>query len=191
MEILEHHTFRLTRNEDVVIEEDETENLIQALEAELLRRRFGPPIRLEITEDMDEVTLSLLLDELDITENDVYRLPAPLDLRGLFRGPQAAEDAALVGSLCGELADELEWDGLQSDPLVKTAIAIDELRQRARELRCRGVSIGARQPAARDAIARHLEDKVGTAGGPITPEQRSTWVAAFRDIERAADNVVR
>ena len=115
----------------------------------------------------------------------------PLDLRGLFRGPQAAEDAALVGSLCGELADELEWDGLQSDPLVKTAIAIDELRQRARELRCRGVSIGARQPAARDAIARHLEDKVGTAGGPITPEQRSTWVAAFRDIERAADNVVR
>jgi polyphosphate kinase len=84
MEILEHHTFRLTRNEDVVIEEDETENLIQALEAELLRRRFGPPIRLEITEDMDEVTLSLLLDELDISPNDVYRLPSPLDLRGLF-----------------------------------------------------------------------------------------------------------
>jgi len=84
MEILEHHTFRLTRNEDVVIEEDETENLIQALEAELLRRRFGPPIRLEITEDMDDVTLDLLLTELDITEQEVYRLPAPLDLRGLF-----------------------------------------------------------------------------------------------------------
>ncbi len=84
MEILEHHTFRLTRNEDVVIEEDETENLIQALEAELLRRRFGPPIRLEITEDMDDVTLDLLLSELDITEQEVYRLPAPLDLRGLF-----------------------------------------------------------------------------------------------------------
>ncbi len=84
MEVLEHHTFRLTRNEDMVIEEDETENLIQALEAELLRRRFGPPIRLEITEDMDEVTLDLLLNELDITEQEVYRLPGPLDLRGLF-----------------------------------------------------------------------------------------------------------
>ncbi|WP_405372478.1 MULTISPECIES: RNA degradosome polyphosphate kinase [unclassified Microbacterium] len=84
MEILEHHTFRLTRNEDMVIEEDETENLIQALEAELLRRRFGPPIRLEITEDMDDVTLDLLVNELDISEADVYRLPAPLDLRGLF-----------------------------------------------------------------------------------------------------------
>ncbi len=84
MEILEHHTFRLTRNEDVVVEEDETENLIQALEAELLRRRFGPPIRLEITEDMDNVTLDLLLAELDITDQEVYRLPEPLDLRGLF-----------------------------------------------------------------------------------------------------------
>lgn len=84
MEILDHHAFRLTRNEDVVIEEDETENLIQALEAELLRRRFGPPIRLEITEDMDDVTLGLLTRELDITDQEVYRLPGPLDLRGLF-----------------------------------------------------------------------------------------------------------
>ncbi|MEU1970716.1 RNA degradosome polyphosphate kinase [Microbacterium sp. NPDC019599] len=84
MEILDHHTFRLTRNEDVVIEEDETENLIQALEAELLRRRFGPPIRLEVTEDMDDLTLSLLIKELDITDQEVHRLPGPLDLRGLF-----------------------------------------------------------------------------------------------------------
>ena len=84
MEVLDHHTFRLTRNEDVVVEEDETENLIQALEAELLRRRFGPPIRLEITDDMDDVTLSLLVKELDITEQEVYRLPGPLDLRGLW-----------------------------------------------------------------------------------------------------------
>lgn len=84
MEVLDHHAFRLTRNEDVEIEEDESENLIQALEAELLRRRFGPPIRLEITEDMDEVTLELLIKELDITDQEVYRLPGPLDLRGLF-----------------------------------------------------------------------------------------------------------
>jgi len=84
MEILEHHEFRVTRNEDVEIEEDETENLIQALERELLRRRFGPPIRLEITDDMDPVTLGLLVRELGITEQEVYRLPAPLDLGGLF-----------------------------------------------------------------------------------------------------------
>lgn len=84
MEVLDHHAFRLTRNEDVAIEEDESESLIQALEAELLRRRFGPPIRLEITDDMDDVTLDLLIRELDITAQEVYRLPGLLDLRGLF-----------------------------------------------------------------------------------------------------------
>jgi polyphosphate kinase len=84
MEIVEHHEFRVTRNEDVEVEEDETENLIQALEKELLRRRFGPPIRLEISDDMDDVTLDLLMSELQITEQEVYRLPAPLDLAGLF-----------------------------------------------------------------------------------------------------------
>ena len=84
MEVLEHHAFRVTRNEDVQIEEDETENLIQVLEKGLLRRRFGPPIRLEIGESMDAVTLDLLVRELDITEQEVYRLPEPLHLGGLF-----------------------------------------------------------------------------------------------------------
>ncbi|WP_336658984.1 RNA degradosome polyphosphate kinase [Leucobacter sp. USHLN153] len=84
MEVIDHHVFRVTRNEDVEIEEDETENLIQALEKELLRRRFGPPIRLEISDDMDEATLELLVREFDIDEQQVYTLPAPLDLSGLF-----------------------------------------------------------------------------------------------------------
>ncbi|UOE46007.1 RNA degradosome polyphosphate kinase [Agromyces larvae] len=84
MEVLDHHVFRVTRNEDVEIEEDETENLIKALEKELLRRRFGPPIRLEVSDDMDDVTLELLVRELDISDQEVFRLPAPLDLGGLF-----------------------------------------------------------------------------------------------------------
>lgn len=84
MEVLEHHVFRLTRNEDLEVDEDESENLLKALEKELLRRRFGPPIRLEITEDMDARTLDLLVSELDITRDEVYRLPGPLDLVGLF-----------------------------------------------------------------------------------------------------------
>jgi len=84
MEIIEHHAFRVTRNEDVQIDEDETENLIQVLEKGLLRRRFGPPIRLEISQAMDSVTLDLLVRELDITDQEVYRLPEPLNLGGLF-----------------------------------------------------------------------------------------------------------
>ncbi|GGK96665.1 polyphosphate kinase [Salinibacterium xinjiangense] len=85
MEILEHHEFRVTRNEDLEVDEDESDNLLKALEKQILNRRFGPPIRLEITDDMDEVTLGLLMSELDITEQEVYRLPAPLDLGGLFQ----------------------------------------------------------------------------------------------------------
>ncbi|MFF8817246.1 RNA degradosome polyphosphate kinase [Leucobacter sp. NPDC015123] len=84
MKVIDDHVFRVTRNEDVEIEEDETENLIQALEKELLRRRFGPPIRLEISDDLDDATLELLVREFDIDEEQVYTLPAPLDLSGLF-----------------------------------------------------------------------------------------------------------
>ncbi|MBO1769587.1 RNA degradosome polyphosphate kinase [Agrococcus sp. TF02-05] len=85
MEIIDHHVFRVTRNEDVSIDEDDTENLISALEEELSRRKFGPPIRLEVAEDIDTATLDLLVDELGITEHEVYRLPGLLDLTGLFQ----------------------------------------------------------------------------------------------------------
>ncbi|MET4098191.1 polyphosphate kinase [Agrococcus sp. UYP10] len=85
MEIVEHHAFRVTRNEDVTIDEDDTENLIKALEHELSRRKFGPPIRLEVSEDIDDDTYALLVDELGITEREVYKLPGLLDLSGLFQ----------------------------------------------------------------------------------------------------------
>ncbi len=83
MEILQHHSFRVTRNEDLEVEEDDAENLLQALEKELMRRRFGPPVRLEVTEDIDDHVLDLLMRELSVRRSEVYPLPAPLDLRGL------------------------------------------------------------------------------------------------------------
>ena len=117
--------------------------------------------------------------------------PAGLNLRGLFSGTTAAEDAALVSALTGELADEIAWDGTLEKPLLTTGVAIDELRRRARELRCRGESIGARQPAARDAIAAHLDAAVGNAGGPIDEAKRIAWVKALGEISEAAANVTR
>ncbi|MGW4553694.1 RNA degradosome polyphosphate kinase [Streptomyces sp. NPDC004279] len=84
MEVLEHHTFRITRNEDLEVEEDDAENLLQALEKELMRRRFGPPVRLEVEESIDRYVLDLLVRELKISEAEVYPLPGPLDLTGLF-----------------------------------------------------------------------------------------------------------
>ncbi|NGO10799.1 RNA degradosome polyphosphate kinase [Streptomyces sp. HC44] len=84
MEVLEHHMFRVTRNEDLEVEEDDAENLLQALEKELMRRRFGPPVRLEVEESIDPYVLNLLRRELKVSEAEVYPLPGPLDLTGLF-----------------------------------------------------------------------------------------------------------
>jgi len=84
MEIREHHAFRVTRNEDVEVEEDDAENLLKALERELVRRRFGPPVRLEVEENIDPYVLELLVSELDVTDLEVFRLPGPLDLTGLW-----------------------------------------------------------------------------------------------------------
>ena len=83
MEVVEHHVFRVTRNEDLEVEEDDAENLLQALEKELLRRRFGPPVRLEVEDTINPTILDLLISELNIDDSEVYKLPAPLDLRGM------------------------------------------------------------------------------------------------------------
>ncbi len=83
MEVREFHTFRITRNEDVEVEEDDAENLLKAMEKELLRRRFGPPVRLELAEGISPRVRKLLVRELGMSEDDVYELPAPLDHTGL------------------------------------------------------------------------------------------------------------
>lgn len=83
MEIVEHHSFRVTRNEDLEVEEDDAENLLKALEKELLKRRFGNAVRLEVAEGMTPHVQELLMRELGVGPADVYTLPAPLDLRGL------------------------------------------------------------------------------------------------------------
>lgn len=83
MEVLQHHTFRVTRNEDLEVEEDDAENLLHALERELMRRRFGPPVRLEVEESIDPHVRELLVRELGVSEQEVFALPAPLDLTGL------------------------------------------------------------------------------------------------------------
>ncbi|NJQ00048.1 RNA degradosome polyphosphate kinase [Streptomyces sp. PLAI1-29] len=84
MEVLSHHMFRVTRNEDLEVEEDDAENLLKALEKELMRRRFGPPVRLEVEESISPEVLGRLIRELKITEAEVFPLPGPLDLTGLF-----------------------------------------------------------------------------------------------------------
>jgi polyphosphate kinase len=83
MEVLEVHSFRVTRNEDLEVEEDDAENLLKALEKELLRRRFGPPVRLEVEESIAPQVLDLLIEELGISADEVFRVDGLLDLVGL------------------------------------------------------------------------------------------------------------
>ena len=120
-------------------------------------------------------------------------VPVPPDaftLRGKFVGERAASDAMIMSELCASLADCIEYDG-QHDQRLKTGVAFDELRIAAREMRCRGESIGARQPQVRDAVHKFLDDSVGSSGGPVTPESRAAWVSALRDLARAAADVTR
>ena len=84
MDITEVHPFRVTRNADVEVEEDRDEDLLQSLERELARRRFGPPVRLEITDTMSPHVLELLLRELQVHPGDVVTLPGLLDLTALW-----------------------------------------------------------------------------------------------------------
>jgi polyphosphate kinase len=83
LEVLASHPFRVTRNADVEVDEDRDEDLLQALERELARRRFGPVVRLEIGEAMDPYVLGLLVRELDVTAEDVVELPGLLALTSL------------------------------------------------------------------------------------------------------------
>ncbi|HVB46312.1 MAG TPA: RNA degradosome polyphosphate kinase [Streptosporangiaceae bacterium] len=83
LEVIEHHAFRVTRIRDLEIDEDVTENLLQSLERELMRRRFEPAVRLEVEESISSDVLDKLVTELDVDHRAVYRLPGPLDLTGL------------------------------------------------------------------------------------------------------------
>jgi len=85
LEVVAHHLFRVTRNADLEVEEDRDEDLLQALERELARRRFGPAVRLEVTDSMDPQILELLLSELEIGRQDVVVVPGLLDLASLWQ----------------------------------------------------------------------------------------------------------
>ena len=83
MEIEDYYTFRITRNADLELEEEESENLLESMEQELLRRKFGPPVRLEVASDIGSELLNRLKVELSIREEDISRYKEPLDLTGL------------------------------------------------------------------------------------------------------------
>lgn len=83
MLIEDYFSFRLTRNEDLDLEEEVSDNLLETMEQELQRRKFGPPVRLEVEDDIKPELLQRLISELEITDREVFKNPAPLDFTGL------------------------------------------------------------------------------------------------------------
>lgn len=83
MLIEDHYTFRVTRNQDIEVDEEEAEDLLLSLEQELLRRRFGPPVRLEIEAGVDEKLVSELASQLGIGEANIFHVGAPLNLTSI------------------------------------------------------------------------------------------------------------
>jgi polyphosphate kinase len=84
MEIIDSCAFRVTRNADLTVEEEEADDLLAAIEMELRRRRFGKAVRLQVSDDISESSLELIREELELDEDDVVAHSAPVDLSGLF-----------------------------------------------------------------------------------------------------------
>jgi polyphosphate kinase len=85
MEIVETHLFRVTRDADIAIEEDEADDLLLAIEEEVRRRRFGEAVRLEVERSMPELTRKLLIRGIGLREEDCFEVAGMMDLTALWQ----------------------------------------------------------------------------------------------------------
>jgi len=85
MEVVEHHLFRVTRDADLAFDDDDADDLLEAIEEELRRRRFGEPTRLEVERSMPPDTRQLLLEGLDVTEDETFEIRGMLDMTSLWQ----------------------------------------------------------------------------------------------------------
>ena len=121
-----------------------------------------------------------------------------LDLRGKFVGPHAAEDAAITAEITGQLVDLLKYDpvadinkdGKPDGARLDTGTKIAEARAIIRAYRTSGVSIGDRQPLARDAIAEYLDKAVGNDGGPVDDAARQRWIDGLLEVQKQANRAI-
>ena len=127
MHIEDYYTFRITRNADLELEEDESENLLESMEQELLRRKFGPPVRLEVASDIDSDLLKRLKVELSIREEDISRYKEPLDLTGLNRIADLDRPELKFAPFRNQVAQELREVDLESNDEYFAAIRRQEI----------------------------------------------------------------
>jgi polyphosphate kinase len=143
VEIIEQHAFRVTRIRDLEVDEDITENLLQAMERELVRRRFEPAVRLEVEDTMSADVLDRLVTELGIDKRAVYRVSGPLDLSGLsaigdlnigeLRYPAFVPSARAVPEETSIFTSIAERDILVQHPYDSFAASVERLIEEAAE----------------------------------------------------------
>jgi polyphosphate kinase len=79
------HPYRIMRNADLTIDEDEAADLLKEIQKQLKKRQWGEAIRLEVEEAMDSRLLTILKKELEINEDEIYKINGPLDLTFLMK----------------------------------------------------------------------------------------------------------
>ena len=127
MQIEDYYTFRITRNADLELEEEESENLLESMEQELLRRKFGPPVRLEVASEIDSELLTKLKVELSIRDEDISHYKEPLDLTGLNKIADLDRPELKFAPFRNQIVQELREVNLESNDEYFAAIRRNEI----------------------------------------------------------------
>ena len=127
MQIQDYYTFRITRNADLELEEEESENLLESMEQELLRRKFGPPVRLEVASEIDSELLTRLKAELSIRDEDISHYKEPLDLTGLNKIADLDRPELKFAPFRNQIVQELREVDLESNDEYFAAIRRNEI----------------------------------------------------------------
>ena len=127
MQIEDYYTFRITRNADLELEEEESENLLESIEQELLRRKFGPPVRLEVASEIDSELLTKLKVELSIRDEDISHYKEPLDLTGLNKIADLDRPELKFAPFRNQIVQELREVNLESNDEYFAAIRRNEI----------------------------------------------------------------
>lgn len=140
------YPFRIMRNADLTIEEDEAEDLLKEIEKQLKKRQWGQAIRLEVESGIDKRLLNIIKDELLIEEEDIYQIDGPLDLTFLMKmyGLEGFEQLKESGYAkpqpvpefpadCDIFAEIRKGDILLHHPYQTFAPVVEFIRQAARD----------------------------------------------------------
>jgi polyphosphate kinase len=118
MEVLEASPFRVTRNSDIDLEEEEADDLLMAMERTIRRRRFGAVVRLEVADTTSEETVAKLCEELDVDDRDLYRTSGLLGL----------DDLAELADLDRSELHWPRWEPVTPPAFARSADVFSEIR---------------------------------------------------------------